>query len=63
MRLAAIIGIIIIALIVLVTVWYNIQQLLRNDSESQQDELMLRGCMPVEYDAQGSPTAWSCPSD
>ena len=63
MRLAAIIGIIIIALIVLVTVWYNIQQLLRNDSESQQDELMARGCTPVDYDAQGSPKAWSCPSE
>jgi hypothetical protein len=63
MRLAAIIGIIVIALLVLVTVWYNIQQLFRSDSESQQDQLMLRGCIPVNHDAQGSPTAWSCPSD
>ena len=63
MRLATIIGIVIISLVVIATVWFNIQQLLRSDSESQQDEFMARGCTPVDYDAQGSPTAWSCPSE
>jgi hypothetical protein len=63
MRLAALIGVIIIVLIILATVWYGIQQLFQNDSERQQDELMVRGCTPVGYDAQGSPTAWSCPSE
>jgi hypothetical protein len=63
MRLAAIIGIIVISLLVIAVVWYNIQQLLRNDSARVQDDLMARGCTPVDYDAQGSPIAWSCPSE
>jgi hypothetical protein len=63
MRLAALIGVIIIVLIILATAWYSIQQLFQNNSERQQHELMVRGCTPVDYDAQGSPTAWSCPSE
>jgi len=61
--MATIIGIVIIALVVIATVWFNLQQLLRNDSESQQDELRARGCIPVDYDANGSPKGWSCPSE
>jgi hypothetical protein len=63
MRLAALIGVIIIVLIILATLWYGIQQLFQNDSVRQQNEFMARGCTPVDYDAQGSPTAWACPSE
>jgi hypothetical protein len=62
MRLAARIGIIIIVLITLVAVWYGYQEL-QNTSVTQQKQLRALGCTPTSYDSQGSPTAWSCPSD
>jgi hypothetical protein len=62
MRLAACIGIIIIVLIILTTAWYGYQEL-QNPSVTQRKELTALGCTPTSYDSQGSPTAWSCPSD
>jgi hypothetical protein len=62
MRLAARVGIIIITLITLIAVWYGYQEL-QNPSVTQQKQLTALGCKPISYDSQGSPTAWSCPSD
>ena len=61
MRSAALIGIIIIVLITLVAGWYEYQEL-QNASTTQQKQLTALGCKPTNYDSQGSPTAWSCPS-
>ncbi len=62
MRLAARIGIIIIVLLILAAVWYGYQEL-QNPAVTERKELMALGCTPTSYDSQGSPTAWSCPSD
>ncbi len=61
MRLASRIGIIVIVLILLATAWYGYQEL-QNPSDTQRKELMGLGCTPTDYDSQGSPIAWSCPS-
>lgn len=61
MRSAALIGIIIIVLITLVAGWYEYQEL-QNTSITQQKQLTEMGCIPTDYDSEGSPTAWSCPS-
>ncbi len=61
MRLASRIGIIVIVLIILATVWYGYQEL-QNPSDAQRKELKGLGCTPTDYDSQGSPIAWSCPS-
>ena len=63
MHSAARIGIIIIALIILATIWYGYQQLLNDPGTEEEDESMAKGCTPVSYDSQGFPTAWSCPND
>ena len=61
MRSAVLIGIIIIVLITVVAGWYEFQEL-ENASITQQKQLTALGCTPTNYDSQGSPTAWSCPS-
>ena len=61
MRSAVLIGIIIIVLITLVAGWYEYQEL-QNASITQQTQLTALGCKPTNYDSQGLPTAWSCPS-
>jgi hypothetical protein len=63
MQTAARIGIIIVVLIILATIWYGYQQLQNDPVIGEGDESMAKGCTPVSYDSQGFPTTWSCPKD